>query len=379
MSLPSQIIPASSAQYSVRRRWLGSGGYWLGQIAFWGLFAAFLLTNNLADTSRKETVAQVWETNLVAMVLGIVVSHLFRVGLIGLRARAKGWWMFLGGFVPLSLVTGAAANSILFTLGAIFEPDMMLEKGLPPTVTDYFAGAGFFSALLTVWAGFYLGYCYYRGYREGVMDRLRLQAEVKEAELRTLKAQVNPHFLFNSLNTLRSMIPTELDRPREAVTLLAELLRATLTLGDRTTVSIAEEVETVENYLALERLRFERRLRIRSQVDPTARLLPIPPLLLQTLVENAVKFGVGRHSEGGEVAYEVAVRDAALVLRVTNNGKLGLSGGRSTGVGLANARARLLNLFGPAATLALSQADADTVLAEVRIPVSAATPALSIE
>jgi LytS/YehU family sensor histidine kinase len=202
---------------------------------------------------------------------------------------------------------------------------------------------------------------------------------VKEAELRTLKAQVNPHFLFNSLNTLRSMIPTELDRPREAVTLLAELLRATLTLGDRTTVSIAEEVETVENYLALERLRFERRLRIRSQVDPTARLLPIPPLLLQTLVENAVKFGVGRHSEGGEVAYEVAVRDAALVLRVTNNGKLGLSGGRSTGVGLANARARLLNLFGPAATLALSQADADTVLAEVRIPVSAATPALSIE
>lgn len=351
----------------------------MGQSVFWGLFAAFLITNSLADSARKETAREVWENSIVGMLIGLLVTHLLRVYLIGLRAWARSWWMFLGGMVPMLVAAGAAYMGVLSLLGAVFAPESMLENGAPPTMADYLGGVGFFAALLTVWSGFYLGYCYYRGYREGVMDRLRLQAAVKEAELRTLKAQVNPHFLFNSLNTLRSMIPTELDRPREAVTLLAELLRATLTLGDRTTVSIAEEVETVENYLALERLRFEQRLRIRSQVDPAARPLPIPPLLLQTLVENAVKFGVGRHSEGGDVAYEVAVHDGALVLRVTNTGTLGRPRPDSTGVGLANARARLLHLFGPAATLVLSQSGADTVLAEVRIPVSAATPVLPLE
>lgn len=379
MPLPSRIIPASSAQYTVWRRWLGSRENWVGQLVFWGLFAAFLLTNSLADPARKETAREVWENSIVGMLIGLLVTHLLRVYLIGLRAWARSWWTFLAGMVPMLMATGAACMGLLSLLGAVFAPEAMLKNGEPPPLADYLGGVGFFAALLTVWSGFYLGYCYYRGYREGVIERFRLRAEVKEAELRTLKAQVNPHFLFNSLNTLRSMIPTELDRPREAVTLLAELLRATLTLGDRTTVSIAEEVETVENYLALERLRFEQRLRIRSQVDPAARPLPIPPLLLQTLVENAVKFGVGRHSEGGEVAYEVAVHDGALVLRVTNTGTLGRPERASTGVGLANARARLLHLFGPAATLALSQADAATVLAEVRIPVSAATPVLSIE
>ncbi len=371
-SLP-RILPADPACYPWRRRWLGTAGYWSAQTAFWGLLAAFLITSNLAESSRKVSAGEIWMSNLVAAVLGLSLTHLLRVVVIALRARAQSWRGFLGVLVPLNILTAAGFLGALLGLGALFSPESLVDESSPMTLVTYLDGVGFFFALFVVWCGFYLGSCYYRGYREGVIERLRLQAQVKEAELRTLKAQVNPHFLFNSLNTLRSMIPAELDRPRDAVTLLAELLRATLTLGDRATVSVAEELETVETYLSLEQLRFEQRLRVRARVDPAARALPVPPLLLQTLVENAVKFGVGTRREGGEVGYEIALVEDVLHLRVTNPGRL-RTGSESTGLGLANARARLLHLFGPAASLVLAQADDDQVVAEVTIPVAAPTP-----
>ena len=369
MSHSSLILPAPPERYPWRRRWFGTIEYWVAQLLFWGLLAVFMISTNDADPKKTETEAEVRMAIVVVVCIGVALTHLLRLGMLALRARVRSWLTFFGGASLLNLALALAYMGTLWWLGAVFAAEAMLEPdGLPPTLGDYLKGVGFFFALLSVWTGFYLGYCCYRGYREGVIDRLRLQAAVKEAELRTLKAQVNPHFLFNSLNTLRSMLPAELDRPREAVTLLAELLRATLTLGERATVSVAEELETVRNYLALEQLRFEQRLRVRAHVDSAASHLPVPPFLLQTLVENAVKFGVGSRREGGEVTYEVMLCDAILLLRVTNSGRLGAKS-ESTGLGLANARARLLHLFGPAASLTLAQASADLVVAEARIPV----------
>jgi hypothetical protein len=369
MTTSALILPASPERYPWRRRWFGAAEYWVAQLLFWGLLVAFLLATNDADPKRPEHESEIRVSVIVVGCIGVVLTHLLRLGILALRARAKSWLSFFGGTLLINLAQAMAYMGTLWGLGAVFTPDAMLEtNGLPPTLVDYLKGVGFFFALLSVWAGFYLGYCYYRGYREGVMDRLRLQAAVKEAELRTLKAQVNPHFLFNSLNTLRSMLPAELDRPREAVTLLAELLRAALTLGDRATVSVADELETVRNYLALEQLRFEQRLRVHEHVDSAAIHLPVPPFLLQTLVENAVKFGVGTRRDGGDVTYEVKRCDAALLLRVTNSGRLGTAS-ESTGLGIANARARLLHLFGPAASLTLAQTSDDLVVAEARIPV----------
>lgn len=377
MTPSALILPATPERYHWRRRWFSVIEYWVAQLLFWGLLIAFLLATNDPDPKRPESQSEVRQVIGVSACIGVVLTHLLRLGILVLRARTRSSLAFFGGTLLLNLVQAMAFMGTLWGLGAAFAPDSMLEpEGLPPTWSDYARGVGFFFALLSVWTGFYLGYCYYRGYREGVLDRLRLQAAVKEAELRTLKAQVNPHFLFNSLNTLRSMIPSEHERPREAVTLLADLLRATLELGDRATVSVAEELETVENYLALEQMRFEQRLRVRAAVDPATRSLLVPPLLLQTLVENAVKFGVGKHSEGGYVAYEVSLHAGALLLRVTNSGTLGRPGPGSTGLGIANARASLLHLFGPAASLELSQIGADTVRAEVRIPITASTTAI---
>ena len=374
MPTTTHILPAPAERYFLRRRWLGTRSFWLGQLAFWGLLAAFLIPNSLADANRKESVAEVWTSSIATVLTGIGLTHLLRVLILAVRARAKSWLLVVGVLFPVNVAVATGMLSGLLVLALAFDPEALLADGQAMTGADFVGGVTFFFALISVWNVSYFGCCYYRGYREGLIERLRLQAAVKEAELCTLKAQVNPHFLFNSLNTLRSMIPGDLERPREAVTLLAELLRASLTLGDRTTVSVAEELETVESYLALEQLRFEKRLRVRARVDAAAREVQVPPFVLQTLVENAVKFGVGTRREGGEVAYEVARRDGVLSLRVANAGQLRTTS-ESTGLGLANVRARLLHLYGPAARLVLTQADADLVVAEATIPVTPTTPA----
>jgi sensor histidine kinase YesM len=117
-------------------------------------------------------------------------------------------------------------------------------------------------------------------------------SSVKEAELRALKSQVNPHFIFNSLNSLRALIDEDPARARMAVTQLANLLRYSLQSGQLETVPFEDELDVVNDYLALEQVRHEERLRLRLDIAPEALQLPIPPMLLQTLVENAVKYGI---------------------------------------------------------------------------------------
>ncbi len=221
--------------------------------------------------------------------------------------------------------------------------------------------------LFTIWTGFYLGMRYYRQYQIAVVERLKLDAAIKDADLRALKAQLNPHFLFNSLNSLRALIPSDLERPREAITLLSDLLRASLTLGQDEIVPLSLELASVDNYLALERLRFEDRLRVRRAIHPAALDRPVPPFLVQTLVENALKHGLAPRESGGEITLEAFVRGGMLHIRVSNPGTLGRRA-EGTGLGLKNSRARLALLFGPDAVLTLRQVADDIVEAEAILP-----------
>lgn len=205
------------------------------------------------------------------------------------------------------------------------------------------------------------------------LDRVQLTASVKEAELRALKSQVNPHFIFNSLNSLRALIDEDPARARQSVTQLANLLRYSLQSGQLETVPFEEELRVVNDYLALEQVRHEERLRVRLDVAPETLSLPIPPMLLQTLVENAVKYGIATQPEGGEVRIFARRDGGALRLEVTNPGSLPGSArsarvNGSTGVGLKNASDRLRLLFGEHATLTLRSASPDLVVAEAVIP-----------
>lgn len=201
-----------------------------------------------------------------------------------------------------------------------------------------------------------------------------------EAELRALRAQLNPHFLFNALTTISYLIQTAPDRALETLMRLTGLLRAVLRAPSGEMVSLGDEMDLIESYLAIERARFEERLQITIDVPPELRNLRIPPLIIQPLVENAIKHGIAPRKSGGEVIVSAKLKTVAsvpsLCISVRDTGS-GVSPerfaqGRSRGVGLANVERRLECFYGPAAEVELhSEPDKGTTV-ELHLPLGSA-------
>jgi hypothetical protein len=197
---------------------------------------------------------------------------------------------------------------------------------------------------------------------EALLDSLQ-----KEAELATLRSQINPHFLFNSLNTVRALIRGQPDLARNAVTRLSNILRVALESGRLTVIPLEVEMNVVRSYLALEGMRFDDRLDVEIDQEEGLEDARIPPMLVQTLVENAVKHGIGAQGGRGAVRVRIQSANGSLVVTVTNPGRI-RANSRSTRVGLRNARERLDLLFGDEASLDLEETADDRVRAEVRFP-----------
>jgi len=198
-----------------------------------------------------------------------------------------------------------------------------------------------------------------------------------EAELRALRAQVNPHFLFNALTTIGYLIQTAPPRALETLLRLTALLRAVLRSEGEFT-SLGRELEVVESYLDIERARFEQRLRVTIDVPARLRNIRVPPLVLQPLVENAVKHGIAHKQSGGEVAIRGRVerldddhRQLSLIVQDTGAGTTteALQRGRHMGVGLRNVERRLECQYGNAASLSIRTTPGEGTFVEIRMPV----------
>jgi two-component system sensor histidine kinase AlgZ len=179
------------------------------------------------------------------------------------------------------------------------------------------------------------------------------QAELlsREAELKAIKAQVNPHFLFNSLNSISALTTLDPSKAREMCIRLSDFLRASLRLGERTSIPFSEELALTRSYLDVEQVRFGQRLRVRQDFDPVCSDFEVPPLLVQPLVENAIKHGVATLADGGEIAMSgQRVRDA-LHITIENPFDPDAPAARKNGFGLASVRNRLHARYGPAAAL----------------------------
>jgi LytS/YehU family sensor histidine kinase len=220
----------------------------------------------------------------------------------------------------------------------------------------------------SAWVAAYLAFTMQRHRYQAELHRAQLGKALQAAELRLLKSQLNPHFLFNALNGLRSLIADEPARAREAVTHLARTLRYTFAASDQDFVSLERELEMVDDYLALESLRLADRLRVERVIEPAARTARIPAMLLQTLVENAIKHGIAALKEGGTLRITARVRETELILQVVNPRPTDDAAATTDGVGLRNSSERLRLLFGARASLALDLSQAGLATAEVRLP-----------
>jgi two-component system sensor histidine kinase AlgZ len=209
--------------------------------------------------------------------------------------------------------------------------------------------------------------------RVEALRRQEMNRLVSQAELRALQSQINPHFLFNALNTLYGTIPREAPGARRMVINMAEIFRYFLQ-SDRTFVPLAEEMQIVRAYLEVEQLRLGDRLKVEIHVDQTALDVPVPVLSVQPLVENAIKHGIAQSAEPGYLHVRIELRGGELRIIVENSNNPAVAEAAGTGVGLQNVRRRLEICYGPGATLRLAPELYKTT-AEICIPLVAASEA----
>jgi len=223
--------------------------------------------------------------------------------------------------------------------------------------------------ILLLWSMIYFSFQFFRNYKREEVERWRLQAAVKDAELIALKAQINPHFIFNCLNNIRALVLEDGEKAREAITRLSELMRYSIRLDQAEMVPLERELEVVRDYLELEKIQMEERLSYRMELDEGVGKCRVPTMSIQLLVENAVKHGIAPRTEGGEVCIRVVNTEFRVDIEVMNSGQLGAANTAGTGIGLRNARERLRLLFGEESQLVIKNESADMVSARFSIPV----------
>ena len=198
------------------------------------------------------------------------------------------------------------------------------------------------------------------------IERLELNSNLKQAQLNTLKGQINPHFMFNSLNNIRGLMLEDVEKSREMLTKLSEMLRYSLTKNSIDGIALEEELEMVDNYIALSKIQFEDRLEFKKEIAPDTLAIQIPPMIVQLLVENAAKHGIANLKAGGVIELITHKNEEALFIQVKNTGRLQIAKG-STQLGLKNINQRLKLLYGDKATFSLKEAQ-NEVIADVKIP-----------
>lgn len=200
------------------------------------------------------------------------------------------------------------------------------------------------------------------------IERLELSTHLKQAQLNTLKGQINPHFMFNSLNNIRGLMLEDVDKSREMLTKLSEILRYSLTKNNSNSIAVEEELEVVDNYIDLSKIQFEERLEFKKDIAPETLKLEIPPMIIQLLVENAVKHGISNLKRGGIIELTIKQEKGLLVIEVRNTGKLQI-GKNSTQLGLKNIKQRLKILYADKASFKLKEIG-DEVVADIKIPLA---------
>ena len=237
-------------------------------------------------------------------------------------------------------------------------------------------GAGFLLYLLAV------AYCYIvlalEASREAQARVMQSTVLARDAELKALKAQVNPHFLFNSLNSISALTSIDPAKAREMCILLAEFLRMTLGLGEKSSIPLGEELHLLEHFLAIEKVRFGSRLEMREDIQEQSKAALIPALLLQPLVENAVTHGIANLLDGGTVSLTARNAGERLTIIVENTCDLDATLIRHGGRGLANVRARLEARYGKEADMRVT-ADAGTFKVQLSLPMEIAMADASVE
>jgi len=341
--------------------------YWLCQVGGWGLLGLVYIFFHVTLSQKHDP--NFFPNLLLFLTEGIFFSHLMRLIIKGLGL----FKLAMPRQIPALFVTiftmafvFSAVDVMLTKFLSIDEPMVKNENLISEIVRNWF-GTGLF---LTIWGLIYFTYHYVMMSRNDQLDKIKLESLLKEMQLKTIKSHINPHFIFNALNSIRALVDENPARARTAITELSNILRSSLQAEKVEVTPMEKELALIKDYLELEHIRFESRLRVKYCIDEITLDMPVPPMMLQTLVENAIKHGISKQIDGGLIHITSVANDDYHELTIQNTGHLA-SSCNPDGFGLESTQSRLKLLYGDKAGFAIKNIDDNMVEVKVLIPLSA--------
>ncbi len=342
--------------------------YWAFQIVGWVFYSlsdlayfVIFLQPNLDELSGMAV------NSFIYILTGISLTHFFR--LVFIRYE---WIKLPVDQLVIRCLLGVLLITSLFTaINISLYDEYMAERTTRISwIFKDFAYAINFCKPMVIWVLLYIFVSYTIEIQKSNIERIKMQASIEASEAKILKAQINPHFMFNALNSIRALIYEEPKKAQNGITQLSNILRSSLVANRRLTIPLKEELRTIEDYLALEKVRYEERLQSTLEIDQNTLNVEVPPMMLQTLVENAIKHGVQKAERWGFIEIKAQLKDGILEVNIRNTGVFEEHDNHEdhTGFGLENTRRRLNLIYGQQATFEIFQEEIHIVHAIVRIP-----------
>jgi hypothetical protein len=335
--------------------------YWTLQAGGWLLYAVIQIVSSFLASNAfdlRRTTFLLFEAFLCLM-----ITHFFR--LFATRWR----WLYLPmpKLIPsVLLAVFVMGVSVYFLripvnviLGRLFEPRTAFDPA------QVLGQSSFYAIVFFLWAVFYFTYHYFDRYNKS----LKYEASMIEIELNNLKSQLNPHFIFNALNSIRALVDENPSKSKQAINQLSNILRNSLAMDKKGLTKFDDEMRMVRDYLGLESIRFEERLKTEFDIHPQSHSFLVPPLMIQTLVENGIKHGISRLTQGGVIQVKTYVDNNRLKVHIRNTGHLVQGAKRNKGgLGLKNTMQRLKLIYGDEASFRIVNENDNFVLTEIIIP-----------
>ncbi len=304
------------------------------QLFGWVFYALFVVLASYVDDPNKITLTLFFHI-FSFVFFSFLFTHLMRLFFF------KWNWleMKLPPLLPRILISSLICAICISISTEIISFTIDIEDEKSISILKIFLEILANSVLILFWNALYFTYHFFSKSRKQEINNLSLEASRNEIELKNLRSQLNPHFLFNSLNSIRALIETEPSKAKNSVTALSNLLRKSLQFGKLNLVTIEDELEMVSNYLDLEKIRFEERLQINFDLNNDISSFMIPPFSIQMLVENAIKHGISTLIEGGFISVKTEKKENSILIIVENSGFLKTE--IDLGIGIENTRRRL--------------------------------------
>lgn len=349
-----------------------SSAIWIGLTFLFATQNYIVLNANGRDTTYAQMLIREYPVWLAWWVL---VPFLF--AFVRAYPLGSGRWHNLVRYVPVMIGFAILNLSILAAIRYLYRSPEDI-KSLFEFWKRYQMGAfGQVFSVQAVIIAIYYGVHYFRAYQRRELVASQLETELSRAQLNVLRMQIQPHFLFNTLHSISALMETDVKAARRMIAQFSDLIRVSLDEDASQEIPLEEEVQFLKRYLSIQEMRFQDRLTVEFAIQQEALPVLVPRLLLQPLVENALKHGIARQRGQGIVTIEATVNNGKLMLRVQDNGP-GLGGHPvREGIGLRNTRARLEKLYGAVHCFDIEEQNAGGVSATIELPISVETKQIS--